>query len=482
MTSSALRGFVVVGLLAIAPAVEAAEIYVPNFTDLNVSVLDATTLASLGSIPVEGGNPAGVALSKDRKFAFVTLADSDQVAVINTASRTVVKYITVFPMTHDSLISMRPQGDRMYVTSCGDPFVEVIDVATQTSIGQIALADGSYPLVFSPDGLRGYAGTGYDVCSSSEPAEGLYVLDLDDSSPTVHTQIGFIETSQEVWDAAVSRDGTYALATGINPITGGSRILVIDLGAGAETGAAMCGAVECEYSGTAGITFNGAGTRAYVVDSGTNELIVVDTDSRSATYLQQLSIVPILLTTADAAWQINVSNGCAHIVAFHSDGTTASELVNFAISVDEPVQVRAGLAGAFAYELDVAGRGRCPLPDDGNARGRKVHGAGRVMTADKVTFEFQAKQAKKGPTGKCRVVDHAEPKELVRCLSVTSLTVVGNVATITGTALHNGVSTSYEITAVDNGRPGKNADMFSITTGSGFATGDVLRSGNVTIK
>ena len=338
--------------LATVSGAHGQEIYVPNYVDMDVSVLNATTLATLARVPLEGGNPSGVALSDDGRFAFVVLSPGGRVAVVDLQSRTVVKYIEIFSTTFDALITARPQGDRMYVTSCQDPFIEVIDVATQESIDRITLPTGTYSIDFAPDGRTAYAATGYEFCSDA-PVQGLYVLNLDDN-----TVADFVDVSQFAGDVAVAPSGRFAL------VTGGDRIVFVDLLALEEEGAVMCGALPCAYGMTLGIVFNDAGTRAYAVDTLTNEIITIDTRQGTLNFLQELSRVPIV--TSGFAWQIALSGQCAHVAAY---GFPTSEIINFNIQTDIPIQVRSGSTGEFAYELAVAGDARCPLPRVGGGNG-----------------------------------------------------------------------------------------------------------------
>ena len=141
------------GLLAATlNAAQAQGVYVPNRVDQNVSVLDALTLAPAALIPLvaplsptclEGGLPIDVQFTLDGKLAFVSLDECDRVAVIDTATQTVVNLIpTTVSGSFDTRITRRPAGDRMYVTTCTAPIVMVIDVATQTEIATIAIPDG----------------------------------------------------------------------------------------------------------------------------------------------------------------------------------------------------------------------------------------------------------------------------------------------------------------------------------------------------
>jgi YVTN family beta-propeller protein len=88
----------------------------------------AAQLAAPDGIPV-GSLPLDVAFSSNGKLAFVTNRESDNVSVINTKSKTVIKTIAV---GDEPLSIERSKNNRvMYVTNIADHSVSVIDIKRQ---------------------------------------------------------------------------------------------------------------------------------------------------------------------------------------------------------------------------------------------------------------------------------------------------------------------------------------------------------------
>lgn len=346
MSSRVIRVVLLTALCCVCSrAAVAQEIYIANFADGDISVLDAGTLATLARIPVTDqadpeisivGYPSAVAFSADHTLAFVALSFGSHVAVIDTLARTVVDYIEVLPVSFDALIFLHPSGDRLYVTSCADPAISVIDVRTRTMTGTIALPGGSYPMAFSPNGRLGYVGNGYVDCAA---VNGIYQL-----STTSDRLLGFIPTSMPVSDVAVSPLDGLALASGAD------RVVVVDLAASTEAGAVMCGLTQCAYRFSGGLAFNATGTRAYVVDFHGNTLSTINTDQSSPLYLQELSRVPIDANNRDQnAWQVAVRQDRAIVVVMGWPG----HVVSFDISTDIPVPLSLDPIGNYAYEFDL---------------------------------------------------------------------------------------------------------------------------------
>jgi YVTN family beta-propeller protein len=324
----------------------AQEIYVPNYLDGDVSVLDARTLATLARIPVTAtadpsiavtGLPSAVEFSLDHRFAFVVISDSDRVAVIDTHQRIVVQYIVISPVTFDALIFRHPDGQRLYVTSCADPVISVIDIASRSTVATIPLPDGGYALAFSRDGSTGYVASGYPGCGA---VPGLYRLNL-----VTHTLSGFIALSQAPSDVAVAPSGLFALTTG------GNRILVVNLATNTETGSVKCGLLPCLYTATGATVFNASGTRAYSVDSETNDFITINTDPKSRGFLQELSRVRIAAPAGTTFWQVAVHKNRAYVASLAWNAPAA--VVELDISRDLAALVGSEQVGAFAYELNI---------------------------------------------------------------------------------------------------------------------------------
>ena len=324
----------------------AQEIYVPNYLDGDVSVLDAQTLATLARIPVTAtadpsipvsGDPSAVEFALDHRFAFVVISNSDRVAVIDTAQRKVIHYIVIAPVSFDALIFRHPDGQRLYVTSCADPVISVIDVFAQSTVATIPLPAGGYAMGFSPNSSTAYVASGYAGCGD---VPGLYRIDTQTSIPT-----GFIPLTQAPSDVAVAPSGLFALTTG------GSQVLVVDLVTNTEIGAVKCGVAPCVHTATGAAVFNDAGTRAYTVDAVTNDFMTIDTNRGSRSFLQQLSKVVIPAPAGANFWQVVLWKSYAYVTApsWESDGV----VVKLDMSSDVPVVLSTQAVGNFAYEFSI---------------------------------------------------------------------------------------------------------------------------------
>ena len=307
-----------------------------------------------------------MALTPDHAYALVPLGLDTAVAVIETAGHTVVGYIEIDldPSTTPDLepLGLEPQvtiaadGTRAYVTSGGEastPAVAVLDLSgavgawAQTAVIPLSEAP-AYPVAISPtDATTGYVATGYALGDSE-------VLRLD---LTANTVTATIAVTQATPDLPIAPGGSYAL------LTGGERIAALDLTTGLET-EVLCGGTPCLYSYTGGAAFNDAGTRAFVVDNGTNELIALDTSVPAAiTEIARVGMPVPAASRGIGAWELVVASGCAYVAAYNSAGAGAldgpSAVLAFNVGTGIPVYSGRGLTGNWAFQLDAWGTPSC---------------------------------------------------------------------------------------------------------------------------
>ncbi|RYY88427.1 MAG: hypothetical protein EOO15_09120 [Chitinophagaceae bacterium] len=153
--------------------------YIPNRDDNTVSVIDNSTLAVVGTIPV-GAEPLGIAISPDAMRVYVSNAGSDNVSVIATASHSVVGTIAVGNAPFG--LALSPDGSRLYVSNMDDHTVHVINTATLAPLDTIAVGLNPVGLAVSANGQKLY------VCNDGSNSVSV----INTASNTVQTTIGNI--------------------------------------------------------------------------------------------------------------------------------------------------------------------------------------------------------------------------------------------------------------------------------------------------
>jgi YVTN family beta-propeller protein len=136
--------------VAITPDGTAA--YVTNTGSDNVSVIDTATRAIKATIMV--GRSLYVAVTPNGAKAYVTDADSNTVSVINTRNNTLIATVAVG--AHPVNAAITPDGSSVYVTDAGANSVTVINIANDAVVA--TLRAGAFPVDVSitPDGADAY--------------------------------------------------------------------------------------------------------------------------------------------------------------------------------------------------------------------------------------------------------------------------------------------------------------------------------------
>src|SRR5216683_621516 len=137
--------------VAITP--NGAFTYVTNYTSSTVSVISTTSNTVVATVAM--GSPAwGVAITPNGAFAYVTNPGSNNVSVINTSTNTVVATVAVGCGPEG--VAITPNGAYSYVTNSCDSTVSVINTATNAVVATVAVGSEPTNLAITPDGFFAY--------------------------------------------------------------------------------------------------------------------------------------------------------------------------------------------------------------------------------------------------------------------------------------------------------------------------------------
>jgi len=125
---------VCVALLVCRAPAGAGEAFITDQTDDDVSVLDLATKQVVALIPISG-KPAGIAMARDGRTAYVTSPEAKYVSVIDTVSREVVSRITI-PDTPLG-IAVDPGGGFIYVAGFYQPHLYKVDLTAGAIVATV---------------------------------------------------------------------------------------------------------------------------------------------------------------------------------------------------------------------------------------------------------------------------------------------------------------------------------------------------------
>lgn len=280
--------------LALAFNVAAAgpKVYVGNFKDNTVSVLDAGSGAAITTVPVAAG-PHGMVVGSDGRTVYVSGENSSEVDAIDTATDRVAHAIEVGKTPHG--LAMTPDGRTMLVCVYGENRIAFVDIASQKVVATVPVAK-PHTVAIRPDGKVAYV-------ASQEPGQfALVVVDLES-----HIVLRAVALDKPPRDPEFGYDGKALYFT----LAGVNAVHVLDpatdkIVAQIPTGASphIAGYFRGAPAGTAVVQgpgelllFNpatnapmrsvavgkqphwvavGDGNKAYVTNEGSNDLTIVD--------------------------------------------------------------------------------------------------------------------------------------------------------------------------------------------------------------
>ncbi len=156
--------------------------------------------------------PTGLSISPDGKMLYVANNLTNNVSIINTATKQIVGTVAVGGYPYTTLTSS--DGTTVYVSNWGDGTVSAIDTKTQAVTSTIAVGKHPNAMTFGPDGLLFVADANSDAISVIDTGSNTVVRTIS-VSLYLHAPFG---SSPE--GLAVSRNGQhlYVVNSGNNDV------------------------------------------------------------------------------------------------------------------------------------------------------------------------------------------------------------------------------------------------------------------------
>jgi YVTN family beta-propeller protein len=253
-----------------------------------VTVIDLATRGVLGTVPV-GSRPAGVALTPDGLFAYVTNSVSNAVSVIETPGNTVVQTIS---LEGPDLPRMSPDGQRVYVARGSSDEVSVIETGTHTVVATIPVGRGPYGIGFTPDGELAYVANGN--------GESVSVIETAGDSVVATVTVGLGPT-----DVAVTPDGekvyvTNAASDDVSVISTATNAVIATIPVG-------------DNASLAAVTPDGSAV--FVANFGSDDVSRIETATDAVSATIPVGDGPFALAAGPAGQFVYVANVTAGTIA-----------------------------------------------------------------------------------------------------------------------------------------------------------------------
>ncbi|HZN80899.1 MAG TPA: beta-propeller fold lactonase family protein [Mycobacterium sp.] len=274
--------------------VTGSHVYIAN-DDGTISVIDTATNTVVKSITINQGRLGDVAVSPGGTYAYVTGGSgSNTLSVIDTATNTVTGTMQFGSIPDE--IGFSPDGSFAYIFNEGPTNVAVVDTETRTVVATIDIAATTGPtdLAVRPDGKRVYVANNFE--------RTLSVIDTDPLHIGYRTVIKTIPLDRPN-GVAVSRDGTRVYVS--HEFSGqqlGNTVSVIDSATNTVIDTITVGAKP------SAMAVSPDGSRLYVTNSGDDTVSVVDTATNSVVATIPVGAVPNGVAVSPDGSRIYVTN------------------------------------------------------------------------------------------------------------------------------------------------------------------------------
>jgi gliding motility-associated-like protein len=278
------------------PTPQPPLLYIPNFNDNNVSVIDANTYALITTVPV-GTNPYNVMVSHDYNRVYVANQGSNTVSVIYMPTNRVLATVPGFSnpgamaVTQDNLLT--------YVANTGSNTVSIISNITYTIVSTITVGP-------HPAGL---------ALSSNDSK--LYVTNNDGTISIVNTATSTVTTTGPI----VSNLSFVLLSPDDSKLYVADEILnkIVIINAANNTVAANIPVGSVPN----GITISPDGSRLYVATPANNNVAVINTATNTVINNIPVSSAPTGVSISGDGSLLYVANSGSNNVSVIDVGTSA---------------------------------------------------------------------------------------------------------------------------------------------------------------
>ncbi len=302
------------------------KVYVGNFKDNTVSVLDAAAGAVVATVPVAAG-PHGMGITPDDRWVYVSGDSSSTLSVIDTTTDRVVQSIEVGKTPHG--VALTRDGRLLLVAVYGEDRIAFVDTATRAVVGTVRVAK-PHTIAIRPDGKVAYV-------ASQEPGRfELAVIDLaaravvrtvaldkaprdlefgHDGKALYFTQAGV--NAVQVLDPASDKI-VAEIATGVSPhyanffrgttlgmavVQGPGELLLFDPATNQPLRSIGVGK-QPHW-----LTVSGNGKNAYVTNEGSNDVSVVDlATGKTATIAVGNAPRKVVVQSATGGVKVSIAN------------------------------------------------------------------------------------------------------------------------------------------------------------------------------
>jgi YVTN family beta-propeller protein len=263
---------------------------------ITLLIISTATNTVTSSVPLGVGVPMQIAFTPNGARAYIAIsqaafsvvtAGTTRVAVVDTATRTLVTSIPFGAIYGNIGVAVNPSGTLVYVTDRGESDVYIVSTATNTQAGFIDLANvhnnddiTSLAIAITPDGSRAYV--------VNRATSNVTLIRLSDNAVLQRIPLSLAQSF--FFDSiSITPDGKRAYIT----YSSDSRVSVLDTNPASPTYNTEIAVLPTSGAALREIQVRADGGYAFIASGGTDQVLILDTDPASATYNQQIDSIGI---------------------------------------------------------------------------------------------------------------------------------------------------------------------------------------------
>ncbi len=251
--------------------------YVVDTVSNNVSIVDTSTNTVVGTIPksqkpVSLNGFEDVAVAPSGTYAYTTNFLPNNVSIIDTATNTVVGQINSANFDGPTGVAFAPSGTYAYVENYNANTTTIISTATNSVVGQITGL--AYPMfvAFAPSGTYAYVtdynSTNVTIISTATNSVTGNIVGMSYNGTVGAEGIAFAPNGTYAYVVYSNIDNVSIIDTATNSID----VISVNPEAPAQNGYGTVG-----FNYPVGVAFSPSGTYAYISNSGSNNIVIVNT-------------------------------------------------------------------------------------------------------------------------------------------------------------------------------------------------------------
>jgi YVTN family beta-propeller protein len=261
------------------PSQSASRIYVANESSNSVTVIDGLSFTMIGTIDARNYATHDLALSRDGTRLFATNLASGKLSVIDTNALETIATVPTGSRCH--VVTLTNDNRFAWVANIGEDNISIVDTSSYRILGTIPVGQGPTGIAFSVDGKFAYVSSQGDKSVSVVDTTSQEVIKTIPVKTNPHFLV--LGPDRRIWGTNTGENDIYV----IDPATQ-DKIATIEVGPSPQQ-------IAFAYKGM-------AGPYAYITVSGSNQVVVLSTDPKNIRILEQIDIGPFQAQRPNGIW------------------------------------------------------------------------------------------------------------------------------------------------------------------------------------